>query len=392
MKICYFVSEFPEIDLETMKITNPLGGGVGYVAYHLAYNMSLRNNEVHVFTTAIGSKDIIESKNNFYIHRYKNAFSIGQAPMSISLLMNSLWEHVDSDVIHCHIGNMPAPLAGYLYAKKWNIPMIISHHGDWTNNYGSFFRRLGVTIYQQFLCDKLFQLSDKIVALSDQHLCSTKILRDNANKVHIIPNGINVTELIINVDKKKCREILGLPVDHKLMLFVGSFSPAKSIDVLIKSMKEVIATEPKVTLILAGDGYLREYLVELTQELKLSDNIIFWGQLVNEQKRLLYNASDVFILPSKSEAFPIVILEAATCGLPIIVSDIDRIKSIITDDQNGLTFLCGDSHDLSKKIISCIKNDELRKRLGSTAREGVKQYDWAHIASLYDQLYKSSTK
>ena len=390
MKIGYFVSEFPEFDINTMEICNGRGGGVGYVAYHLAKCMSMRNHEVHVFTTG-DSNDIIKLRDNFFLHTYKSSFTIGQAPISISLLLKPLADACDLDIIHCHIGNLPAPLTGYLLAKKKKIPLIVTHHGCWIDDYGSIPRRICVMFYKKILCPILFDSSNKIIALSNQHLQGNKELLKNESKVVIIPNGIDISNLSTHVDKKECKQLLGLPIEGKIMLFVGSFSPSKSLDVLIASMKNILVAEPDSHLVLAGDGCLKANLVELSNRLNLSSKIFFIGHVGGEKKRLLFKSADLFILPSKSEAFPIVLLEASSCNLPIVASDINCIKEIVSHKINGLTFKCGDSYDLAEKVISCLKNQELSAKLGKRANELVKKFHWNHIALLNEQLYLSLT-
>ena len=119
MKIGYFTSCFPYKNPLTGEIIGPyIGGGVELGSYNLAVNMAKRGHEVFVFTTSIDSKKSIEVYDKIKIYRYPSNFTVGQCPISLSLLYDPLFSEVDLDIVHARMGNLPAPLTAFFYAKK----------------------------------------------------------------------------------------------------------------------------------------------------------------------------------------------------------------------------------------------------------------------------------
>lgn len=388
MRIGYFIDMFPYQNSVTENIFKQFSpGGTGIVAYNLAVQMARRGHEVYVFTTAYDEDDSISRYGNVSVIRYKSNFTIGQCPIALKHLTKLFFSSVDLDIAHSHIGNLPAPIGGAIYAKRKNVPFVITHHGDWIGGFGTLGRRAGVFLYNHFLCDWLFSQSDKVIALSKSHLASSKILRKYQDRTTIIPNGINARDFEISQSQDECKTTLNLPLDKKIILFFGSLTPRKGPQILLSAMKSVLRRHPDAYLVLSGNGSLKENLIATATKNSLKDSVIFTGYVPENLKPSYYRAADIFVLPSFSEAFPLTLLEAGAAGLPIIATDVGGVSDILHDGINGVITKTGDPEDLADKIVSLLDDDELREKLGKKGQMLAEQYSWEKVAEETEKVY-----
>jgi glycosyltransferase involved in cell wall biosynthesis len=389
MKICYFTNRFPGKNPITGEIICPsIDGGVESVVYNLTSQMVKKGHEVIVFTSAIGNNhNSIEDYGQVKIYRYAKSLTIGQAPISLNLLYKPLLQDIKFDVIHSHIGNLPAPLTAYLYAKKGRVPIIVTYHADWIGGFGSIKRKFCVFLFNNYLCNKLLSSSDIIIALSHHQVNESIFLRKHTGKIRAISNGINLKDFDVQFSKEECRNELKLPLDKNIILFVGTLTSIKGPHILLKSMSEIVEKFPNSYLVFVGDGYYKEELEKLAVQLNVRNNIKFAGFADDQCKILYYKSADIFVLPSFHESFGIVLLEASACGLPLVVSDLETFKAIVEEGHNGLSTKKGDDKDLAKKIIYLLENDDIRKSMGNNAREKVKGFSWERVAASTENVY-----
>lgn len=393
MKIGYFNTGFPYKNPITGKMIAPyMGGGIENVIFNLAVEMAKRGHEVSIFTSSIDSTNSVKDYGKIKIYRYKQNFKVGQSPISFSLLYKPVFSDIKLDIIHAHIGNLPAPLTAYFYAKKRNKPLITTYHEDAVGGFGSFFRRFGVYLFDTFIVDKLLSESDIVLTPSEYYIEKSKHLKKINEKVKTIPNGINLNEFTIQMSKEDCRIKLGIPNDKKVIIFMGSLTPRKAPHILINSMKKVLKEAPNSYLVLVGYGNFIEELKTLSNSLGISPNVIFTGFVNEDTKLLYYNASDVFVLPSFSEGFGIVLLEASAFGLPLIVSDLEVFNTIVKNGYNGLFTKTGDGNDLAEKIIYLLQNEDLRTTMGENAKQKVKGFSWEMVADKTERIYLELAK
>lgn len=390
MKIGYFTTAFPFKNPRTGEMTKPyVGGGVGEVVYNLTINMAQRGHEVFVFTSShLDFINSIEDYGNIKIYRYKRNLTIGdKLAFSVSSLYRPLLTNINLDIVHIHVGNLPLPLTGYFYAKIKNKPLITTYHEDYLGGFGSLVRRFGVYLFDSFIADKLISESNIILTPSKYYINKSKHLCKVENMVKAIPNGINLEELKISFSKEECREKLSVPLDKKIILFVGSLTPRKAPDVLLKAMSNVIQNVPNAYLVFVGDGMMREELEQLAHNLNINKNVRFTGFISNDLKLLYYKASDLFVLPSFSEGFGIVLLEACAFGLPLVVSNLDVFRTIVKNKFNGLFVEIDDESDLGDKITFLLQNDDIRLKMGENGRQYVMNFSWERVATETEKVY-----
>jgi len=390
LKIGYFVSTFPYKNPRTVESLNDAqkDGGVENVAFNLVVEMAKRGHEIRVFTSSIDSISSVEDYDNIKIYRYKKNFSIGECPISLNLLYKPLFSTIKLDIVHSHLGNLPAPLAANLYARIMKKNLIVSYHGDWVGGFGGTLRRSCVYLYDHYLCKKILSRANIIIAPSKNHMLESKFLKTYLDKLCFVSNGVSIEEFDISYSKEECRQILKLPLHNKIILFVGSLNPIKAPHILIKAMNNVLTEVPEAYLIFIGDGICRNKLLEITNKLGIISNVKFLGYVNdNYLKALYYKSADVFVLPSMSESFGIVLLEASASGLPLIATDLESLKAVIQEGYNGLLVKNGDYVDLAHKIVYLLNNEMLRSKMGKNSREKVEKFSWKNVANEVEQIY-----
>jgi glycosyltransferase involved in cell wall biosynthesis len=192
-------------------------------------------------------------------------------------------------------------------------------------------------------------------------------------------------------DKSECKERLQIDPQEKIILYVGKLHPYKDPLTLLNSFGIIARKLNKTRLVLIGEGKLRPEILKLAKNLQISDKVSLYGQLNFDEFTLLYRAADVFVLPSRNEAFGIVILEAMASGTPPIVSNSGAGPEII---QNcGLVFEQGNYRDLAEKILQVLEDENLARTLALRGYERVKKvFSWEKSVAQYEKLYSHLIK
>lgn len=167
----------------------------------------------------------------------------------------------------------------------------------------------------------IFQMENVIPVCITEEQADKAIKRYHLSPpIHLIKNGIDMKRLQdVKCDIKTARENLGLPSDKMIIGTVGRLNKIKQYDLLVRIFAKICEKENDVLLVLAGEGAEKENLQQLAQNLKCEHKIKFLGAV--ENIGCFYSAIDLFVLTSKHEAGPLVVLEAQAMGLPCIVSD-----------------------------------------------------------------------
>jgi glycosyltransferase involved in cell wall biosynthesis len=388
MKIGIFASEFPykKPFNDLVPQSGYLSGGVGEVTYQLALQFNKRNNEVYIFTSSADKEDDIENFENITLLRYGINCKIANSGISFKYLRGI--RNFELDVVHLQAGSPPATVASMNYLKKVNTPLVTTHHLDPEWDSGDLLRRILMYGYAKFYLPRVFSRSDVLIALSKFFLRS-EYLSPFTEKIRIIPNGINVDDYNIPKTNEECRDILGIPKDIPVILFVGSIVERKGLDTLLHAMPIIIKRVPEILLIIVGSSTnFSDQLKKLSHRLGIERNILFVGYVDESHKLFYYKASDVFVLPSFLEAYPLVLLEASACGLPSIVSNLEVFNAFIDENVNGLFFKVGDEAQLAKVVIQLINDKKLRTDLGHHAKDRILNFSWENIGGQIEEIYR----
>ena len=193
----------------------------------------------------------------------------------------------------------PDAFGSYLIAKALKKPIVVKVHGTDINSYTRYFLRRNMIVCA-------LSNSDKIIAVSSALKDQVVRIGVSSEKIVVIPNGVN-TDLFKPMDQAECRRKLELPINKKIVLYVGNMVKVKGIDVLIEAFARLSSD---VLLVLVGDGPLEPMLRLRVKELGIEGNVILSRRTTHNSVPFYMNACDVFCLPSRDEGCPNVVLEA----------------------------------------------------------------------------------
>jgi L-malate glycosyltransferase len=195
-------------------------------------------------------------------------------------------------------------------------------------------------------------------------------------KVVVIPNGLDADRFVARAPRARLRTIV----------MVANLRAEKGHDVLIEAAVEVLRRFPDARIELVGDGPLRDALRTRAAERGVADAVTFAGQRDDIAARLA--AADLFVLPSRSEAFPNAVLEAMAAGLPIVASGVGGILELIDDGRTGLLVPPGERDPLADALCRLIADPVLAGRLGDAARtEAHARYSFDRMVGAFEHLY-----
>jgi glycosyltransferase involved in cell wall biosynthesis len=366
-----------------MKIVHILGyypphlGGMEYRTKDLSEYFANKGHLVQVITSDIGCKvGKLSSKKNLRID-YLKSFEFAHTPIMPSLLFKLLFLPKDS-IVHLHISQAIMPEITYLVCKIRKLPYIAHIHLD-IDASGSF--GLLLPLYKKHFLSRVIKNADAVSVLtSDYKILISEKYDIPKNKITVIPNGTYFTV------KNNTRKNLHTPIQ---LLFVGRLSVQKNVPLLIKAL-HICVYQYKLPLHLriAGDGEKRMEITQLIKELKLERYVSLLGSVQPKDLTDIYATSDIFILPSLSESFGTVIIEAMASGIPVIATNIPAVKNIITNQVTGL-LVNQNPKDVAKAIYQLSKNASLRKNIIANGLINIKKYSWETVANQYETIYRS---
>jgi glycosyltransferase involved in cell wall biosynthesis len=152
--------------------------------------------------------------------------------------------------------------------------------------------------------------------------------------VHTVVNGFN-TSVFGLADRGEARSHLGIDAGFQLVVYVGRFIEAKGLRELIEASCQLAKSNGRFRLVLVGDGVMRSELLELVERSGLKDRVLLPGGLAPKDVARWICASDVLTLPSWSEGYPNVVVEALACGRPVVATDVGGTREIV-NASNGI--------------------------------------------------------
>lgn len=251
---------------------------------------------------------------------------------------------------------------------------------------------LALRIYVLIFGKIIFSIPNRITVYSDTLKEYFHDAHISQEKVEIIPTGVDIDKFNPNVDCAYIRKEFGISENNILILFVGMLVPRKNIPLLIELMRLLVGYRSNVVMMIVGDdpyncGYMKRYIDMVPKEL-LGKNIIFTGYRKDIPQ--LINACDIFILPSKGEGIPGVLMEAAASGKPIVSSDIPGGTSdIVKHGENGFLAELGNLESFFNYTKMLIDNNISRREMGNASRVKIRKFDWDVVTNKYEKLYNS---
>ncbi len=224
--------------------------------------------------------------------------------------------------------------------------------------------------------------------------------------IRIVPPGVD-TSKFHPIEQSYAKAVIGIPQNHRMVLFAGRIEPLKGIDTLFRAMavlrqrlgngsSHALSSEDVCVAVIGGDPSetgQRENnemarLYALRDELGLNDLIAFLGARDQNTLQYYYAAADCLVMPSHYESFGMVALEAMACGTPVVVSDVGGLSQLVRHNQTGFRVLARDEAAMADAIERLLTNAVLRRRMGYRASCYAEDYSWARIVDKLMGVYE----
>jgi glycosyltransferase involved in cell wall biosynthesis len=289
------------------------------------------------------------------------------------------------DIVHTHLPFVYPTFIAAKISRKFLKPLFYHQRGV-LDPARLNFRSLKKRLYIKFVEKPIMVNATTLIALSEYEIESYKAICTGQKEVKVIPNGIDVREYrTISTDKN----ILGIPSDIPVILFLGRLHPIKGADILIEAFIQVNKEIPDAVLVMAGpdEFNIENKFKSIVEEMGLEEKILFPGMVTGELKKNLLARADIFSLPSAGEGFSMAILEALASATAVIISPGCHFPEI--EKKNAGEIVSVESNKWAKALIKLITNRETLKQMGRNGRELVSQeYTWDKIADKMIEAYE----
>jgi D-inositol-3-phosphate glycosyltransferase len=218
-------------------------------------------------------------------------------------------------------------------------------------------------------------------------------------RIRVVPPGVD-REVFRPRSKQQARSRLHLS-KARLLLFVGRLQPFKGPDVAIQALAEAVARAPELTRdvilgVVGGSTGLRSEhdevtrLMELASAIGIADRVVFFPPQSHERLADFYAAAEAVLVPSRSESFGLVALEAEACGTPVIAAATGGLRYVVVDGETGFLVKGHDPRDYATRILELLADRDLLRRLGHGATRHAARFSWeataAEVRGVYQEL------
>ncbi len=285
-------------------------------------------------------------------------------------------------------------------AKIFNIPFVYEIRGlsDYIIESPAKANRNDIRItYRKRLENYILRAADSIITLSKaskEDICKRGI---KADKIFIVPNGINRD--FLDYTKSDISDLLNKYKITNNKIKIGFIGSLKAVEDVITILDAIYILKKQqinnISLIIIGEGPMFSYFNKHTKNIGIQEMVRFIGQVPHSEIRKYYSMLDIFVIPRVRNKMtetisPLKIIEAMGIGIPVVGSDVGGITEIINDEVNGFLFKSQNPEDLAKVLKKLINNRGLRKKVASRAKNWVKENrTWKKSIEIYQKVYRN---
>ncbi|HEX6132123.1 MAG TPA: D-inositol-3-phosphate glycosyltransferase [Actinomycetota bacterium] len=302
------------------------------------------------------------------------------------------------DLVHSHYW-----LSGWVgrsASDLWGAPLVASFHT--LGKVKNYSRARGERPEPEERLDN----ERRVIAAADRIVAATPVeagqlvglYRAHPERIRVVPPGVDHT-VFRPRDRAAARRRLHL-TNLRLALYVGRMQPHKGPDVAVRAVAEAVARDPDATrdLVLglvggpsgADAGAEVARLIELATALGIADRVVLFPPQAQERLADFYAAADVVLVPSRSESFGLVALEAQACATPVVATAVGGLRHVVRDGRTGFLVEGHDPGDHAERILAVLRDARLQERLGAEAARAALRFTWDvtadGVVSVYDEL------
>lgn len=341
------------------------GGGAERVTTNLANYLAADNNKVTIVSLSrfnpsniftINDKVTVEYLNFNFESVFNPVYKVASV-----FTVNRYFRHYKNLTILLGIGTYPSLVLAML-PKRTNLKTIGCQHNSF-----AFARHIWL-----FLRKLSFHRLSALVSLTEHDLPKLKTLNPNS---FVIPNAVS---FLPDIHAK---------LDNKLILTIGRMDYNKGYDLLLDVFEKLTLTHPDWKLRIIGDGPLKNKIISRIETSGLNDRV----EILSPTNRIVdqYLQASVYLMTSRTEALPMVLLEAKACGLPIVSFNCETGPSdILNNNKDGYLIDCFNVDQMVEKVSMLCSDPELRIQFGTNGRESIKKFLPEVIVQKWETLFR----
>ncbi|MFA6571677.1 MAG: N-acetyl-alpha-D-glucosaminyl L-malate synthase BshA, partial [Bacteroidota bacterium] len=348
----------------------------------LGLYLAKNNHEIHFISYALPTRLNQFQKNIFFHDVEMPNYPLLEFQLYSLALVGKIIDVVKYeklDVLHVHYA-IPHAISGYLaqqiLAPFHNLKLITTLHG-------TDITLVGMEPSFQPIVKFSLEHSDVITSVSKYLKEKTEQNFSTDKNIEIIPNFVD-TNLYYRQSLPELKNQIA-PNNEKILIHISNFRPVKRVTDVIRIFAEVLSYRPS-KLLLVGDGPDRKEAELLCIELGIQCHVKFLGKQTSLVE--LLSISDIFLLPSQSESFGLSALEAMSCGVPVIASNIGGIPEVVSHNETGFLSELGDVQRMAKYALELLDKDKKWLVFSENSRQrAVKLFDSSIVVPKYENIY-----
>jgi len=382
--------------IRVAEYVHPDLGSISANEYSICKALAARGHKVTVFSSDIApSRDEINLSWNELQLTTNPRIVLSKALINLGgdmpIMPDLGWKlrSADADIIHAHEYYNYTSLTAFLVASKSRVSFTYTQDRYYQINRP--FWRVPFLVANSTILKMIRERPRLVTALSTAASRFLVAQGYPRNRISVIPMGVDV-EKFRPLNQEEAREYLGTR-DAPTVLTIARLHPSKNVSSLIQAMTIVKRSVTNAKLVIAGRGRLIDRLRREAYNLGLRDVVFFTKRVPDDEVPLIYNACDVFVLPSLYEPFGLVVLEAMSCGKPVVVASVGGMQDTVRENRNGfkvpLTDTKGFVRTLASKILALLQHADLRDKFGEAGRQiACVSYTFKAIAEKYETFYE----
>jgi glycosyltransferase involved in cell wall biosynthesis len=343
----------------------PIINGVSVSIDLLVRELRSRGHSVHLFTS--GYRGYVDPDPNSHRFRSIRTPWTTDYPLAIPPFYARLREFRRHrfDIVHTHTP-WTVGFVGLRWAESHEIPIVSTYHTNYDKY--SYYVPFVPKRYLRYKISKHLHFYYNRVGhvITPSETSMRWIQRHSVHRpITIVPTGVPPPRLL---DRAESRNELGIAPETRLVLYVGRVAKEKNVGVLLEAIALAVAEEPRITFMVVGDGPARSQYATQARELGIGDHVRFVGAQKRTEVDRYYAAADLFAFASMTETQGLVVVEAMSHGLPVLVGQGGGAGELVEDGVNGF-LLRNDPADFAESLSACLGDDALYSRLASGARQ-----------------------
>jgi glycosyltransferase involved in cell wall biosynthesis len=352
-------------------------GGAPEVVRNISKELA-KKHDVSVYTTTRCDRltdfnpqeELIDGYHVFRFRRNLRFGLMGELNISFDLMKAVRKNLRNFDVVHLHSWRQFEDYVMCRYAPRTGIPYVLQVHGTLAKTD----KRVIKQLHEIFWGSNVLHYASRVVAISPPEASQFLSLGVPLERVNIVYNGIDIEKYSKLPPSGSFRRQHGLDENVQIILYLGRIDPTKGIDFIIESFAysvRKLGLNNAILVICGPDfGFLPKAQLMIRRS-GLADKVLLCGTLSEEDKIRAYVDADVVIYPEKFNVWGLVVMEAAACGKPVIVSDSNYMAKIVNNGKFGFTVKYGEIESLGYLLKNSLHNEEDLQQRGSRGRQFV---------------------